>query len=128
MTVIDSLKFDAQGLIPVITQDAETGEVLMFAWMNREAVQRTLETGKATYWSRSRGKFWVKGESSGHTQQVQGLYVDCDQDVLLMKVTQMGAACHDGYRSCFYREIPQGNGPLKTIAERLVDPAEVYKS
>ena len=128
MTVIDSLKFDAQGLIPVITQDAETGEVLMFAWMNREAVQRTLETGKATYWSRSRGKFWVKGESSGHTQQVQGLYVDCDQDVLLMKVTQVGAACHDGYRSCFYREIPREDGPLKTIAERLVDPAEVYKS
>ncbi len=128
MTAIDSLKFDAQGLIPVITQDAETGEVLMFAWMNREAVQRTLETGRATYWSRSRGKFWVKGESSGHTQQVQGLYVDCDRDVLLMKVTQVGAACHDGYRSCFYRELKKDSEELTVIAERLVDPADVYKS
>jgi len=87
---IEQLKFNEQGLIPAIVQDAKTGEVLMMAWMNREALQRTIETGKATYWSRSRQKFWVKGETSGHFQEVEAVYVDCDADVVLLKVRQEG--------------------------------------
>lgn len=96
-------KFDASGLIAAIAQDAETGEVLMLAWMNAEALARTLETGRATYWSRSRGEIWVKGDTSGHTQEVLELRVDCDQDAVLLKVRQTGGACHTGRDSCFYR-------------------------
>lgn len=106
---IEGLRFDGNGLIPAIAQDAETGEVLMMAWMNREAIVRTLETGRATYWSRSRQSFWVKGETSGHTQQVKRVSVDCDQDVLLLQIEQVGAACHENYRSCFFRDVtPDG--------------------
>ncbi|MDV7145104.1 phosphoribosyl-AMP cyclohydrolase [Tropicimonas sp. TH_r6] len=100
-----SLRFDAQGLIPAIAQDPETGEVLMMAWMNEEAVRRTLETGKVTYWSRSRKSFWVKGESSGHTQKLIDLRVDCDRDCLLVMVEQIGPACHTNRRSCFFTAI-----------------------
>ena len=96
-------KFDASGLVAAIAQDAETGEVLMLAWMNAEALARTLETGRATYWSRSRGEIWVKGETSGHTQEVVEVRVDCDQDAVLLKVRQTGGACHTGRESCFYR-------------------------
>src|SRR5579859_7519355 len=103
--VIASLKFNADGLIPAIVQDARSSEVLMMAWMNAEAVRLTIETGFATYWSRSRGQFWVKGETSGHVQRVQSISVDCDQDTLLLRVLQTGAACHENYRSCFYRDI-----------------------
>lgn len=127
MQFIEQLKFNEQGLIPAIVQDAETGEVLMMAWMNREALQRTIETGKATYWSRSRRKFWVKGESSGHFQCVEGVYVDCDADTVLLKVRQEGAACHEGYRSCFFRQVDPQSGSLQIVAERLVDPNEVYR-
>ncbi|MCS6950755.1 MAG: phosphoribosyl-AMP cyclohydrolase [bacterium] len=126
MEFIERLKFNEQGLIPAIVQDAENGDVLMMAWMNREALQRTLETGKATYWSRSRQKFWVKGETSGHFQEVQGVYIDCDADVVLLKVRQKGAACHEGYRSCFFRRVDAETGELQVVLERLVDPEEVY--
>ncbi|MGQ9488615.1 MAG: phosphoribosyl-AMP cyclohydrolase [Armatimonadota bacterium] len=126
MQFIEQLKFNEQGLIPAIVQDAETGEVLMMAWMNREALQRTIETGKATYWSRSRQKFWVKGETSGHFQEVRGVYIDCDADTVLLKVKQAGAACHEGYRSCFFRRVNAEEGGLEIIAERLVNPNEVY--
>lgn len=101
--------FNADGLIAAIAQDADTGEVLMMAWMNAAALQATLETGRVTYWSRSRGALWVKGETSGHVQHLVELRVDCDQDAVLMKVTQAGGACHTGRRSCFYRAAgPQG--------------------
>jgi phosphoribosyl-AMP cyclohydrolase len=96
-------KFDASGLVAAIAQDAETGEVLMLAWMNAEALARTLDSGRATYWSRSRGEIWVKGETSGHTQEVVEVRVDCDQDAVLLKVRQTGGACHTGRESCFYR-------------------------
>jgi phosphoribosyl-AMP cyclohydrolase len=113
------------GLISAIAQDATTGEVLMVAWMNREAYEETLQTGRAVYYSRSRGRLWRKGEESGHAQQVRSMYVDCDADAVLLKVEQVGAACHEGYRSCFFRQITTEG--LKVIAERLVNPAEVYK-
>lgn len=100
-------KFNADGLIAAIAQDAGSGEVLMLAWMNAEALSATLETGRATYWSRSRGALWVKGETSGHVQEVVELRVDCDQDAVLMKVHQTGGACHTGRASCFYRLADQ---------------------
>jgi len=96
-------KFDAEGLVAAIAQDAETGEVLMLAWMNAEALQQTIDTGRAVYWSRSRNALWRKGDTSGHEQHVVEIRVDCDQDAVLLKVRQTGAACHTGRRSCFYR-------------------------
>ena len=113
------------GLLPAIAQDADSGRVLMMAWMNRQAWQETLATGQATYYSRSRGRLWRKGESSGHRQRVIQIRVDCDADTILLQVQQEGAACHEGYQSCFFRRInPDGNA---TIAdERLVDPTSVY--
>lgn len=98
-------RFDANGLIAAIAQDADTGEVLMLAWMNADALQQTMRTGRATYWSRSRGEIWVKGETSGHTQEVIEIRIDCDQDAVLLKVRQTGGACHTGRESCFYRRI-----------------------
>ena len=103
-----SLKYDDKGLVPCIAQDAATGEVLMFAWMNAASVARTLETGKVTYWSRSRQAFWVKGESSGHHQRLVELRIDCDRDCLLAVVAQEGPACHTNRRSCFYTAIRDG--------------------
>jgi len=126
MNVLDTVKFDAQGLAPAIAQDAETGEVLMVAWMNREALSRTIATRRATYWSRSRQEFWVKGATSGHLQHVREVRVDCDADVILLKVEQEGAACHNGYRSCFYRAVADDGETLETVDARLVDPASVY--
>ena len=102
------LKYNDAGLIPAIAQDAETGEVLMMAWMNAESVAQTLETGRVTYWSRSRAKFWIKGETSGHVQELVEMRVDCDRDCLLMKINQTGAACHTNRRSCFYTAIEDG--------------------
>jgi phosphoribosyl-AMP cyclohydrolase len=102
---LDQLRFDANDLIPAIIQDHANGQVLMMAWMNRASLERTLETGLCTYWSRSRQKFWVKGETSGHVQHVKNVSVDCDQDCLLITVEQVGAACHDNYRTCFYRDL-----------------------
>ena len=103
-----TLKFDAQGLIPCIAQDADTGDVLMLAWMNAQAVAQTLATGRVTYWSRSRAAFWVKGESSGHTQALVELRLDCDRDCLLALVRQTGPACHTNRRSCFYTALRDG--------------------
>lgn len=114
------------GLLPAIAQDAQTGEVLMLAWMNREAFDQTRLSGQAVYYSRSRGRLWRKGEESGHTQHVVGIYVDCDADTILLKVKQQGAACHEGYKSCFFRQIDGER--VKVVAERLVDPEEVYHS
>jgi phosphoribosyl-AMP cyclohydrolase len=113
------------GLLPAIAQDATTGEVLMVAWMNAQAYDQTLRTGQAVYYSRSRGRLWRKGEESGHVQTVRAIYVDCDADTILLKVDQVGVACHEGFRSCFFRQVtPQG---LLVIAHRQIDPAQVYQ-
>ena len=113
------------GLIPVIAQDAETKETLMLAWMNREAWDASLESGKAVYWSRSRNRLWRKGEESGNEQIIKRIYLDCDRDAVLLEVEQIGeAACHTGRRSCFFREI--SNGKEHIISEPLFDPSEVY--
>ncbi len=115
-----------QGLVPVVTQDWQTNEILMVAYMNREAWLNTLTTGKATYWSRSRNSLWIKGESSGNVQHVKEIYIDCDEDTVLLKVEQVGgAACHTGYRSCFYRRLEDGE--IKIQGDRLFNPEEVYK-
>lgn len=103
-----SLKFDAAGLIPAIAQDAQNGDVLMMAWMNAQSIERTLETGRVTYWSRSRQSFWAKGESSGHVQTLIEMRIDCDRDCLLLKVEQAGPACHTNRRSCFYTAVRDG--------------------
>ena len=117
--ILDQLKFDDQGLIPAILQDAENGEILMFAFMNRESLKKTLETKLATYWSRSRQKLWVKGETSGHTQEVREVFYDCDADCLLLKIKQNVAACHTGYRSCFFRKLE--NGKIVTVGEKVFE-------
>lgn len=119
MSALEGLKFDENGLIPAIIQDVENNQVLMMAWMNAASLQQTIESGLCTYWSRSRQKFWVKGESSGHTQKVHSISVDCDQDCLLIRVTQVGAACHDFYRSCFYRDVQ--DGALVVNSEKVVE-------
>ena len=124
MIEIDFKKGD--GLVPVIVQDHETGEVLMLAYMNDLSWKKTLKTGKATYWSRSRNELWVKGETSGHVQLVKEILVDCDADTLLLKVSQVGgAACHTGYRSCFYRKV--SNEVTEVIGELVFKPEDVYK-
>ena len=116
----------ANGLVPAIAQDAATGQVLMLAWMNQEAYEETLRTGRAVYYSRSRGKLWRKGEESGHTQEVREIYIDCDADTILLKVHQIGgAACHEGYASCFFRRVD--GDKLQVIGERVFDPKAVYK-
>ena len=128
-------KFGADGLIPCITTDHLTNEVLMFAFMNAESLALTLATGKASYWSRSRNKLWVKGEDSGNAQLVKELRVDCDQDVILLKVDNVGgASCHNGYKSCFYRKLAPGataadatSLQLELVGRPLFDPATVYK-
>jgi phosphoribosyl-AMP cyclohydrolase len=115
-----------EGLVPVVAQDHATGEVLMLAYMNREAWMKTIETGKATYWSRSRKALWLKGETSGHVQLVREIRIDCDSDTLLLKVEQMGkAACHTGHRSCFHRKWTGDD--FQADGERIFDPREVYK-
>lgn len=112
------------GLLPAIAQDAETGEVLMLAWMNEEAWQETLATKRAVYYSRSRKKLWRKGEESGHVQQLIDARIDCDADAILLKVTQAGAACHEGYRSCFFRSAADSG--FEVVESRLKDPAAIY--
>ena len=122
--VLAELRFDKDGLVPAVAQQHDTGEVLMLAWMNREAVTRTLETGCVHYWSRSRNALWRKGERSGQHQRLVELRIDCDGDALLLLVDQTGVACHTGRRSCFFRAA--GEGALLTIAEPLVTPGELY--
>lgn len=125
MSFLESLKFDDKGLIVAMAVDHVTNEVLMVAYMNRESLQATLDTGQATYWSRSRQKLWLKGESSGHLQHVKYLRTDCDRDALLVGIEQIGVACHTGRRSCFYHELQ--DGAWQVISEPEVDPDEVYK-
>lgn len=122
--VLDQLAFNEQGLITAIAQQADTGEVLMLAWMNRESLEITLKEGRACYWSRSRNQLWRKGESSGQVQQLKAIRVDCDGDALLLLVDQQGPACHTGRRSCFYFDL---NGErLEVLTEPLIDPASLY--
>ena len=117
---------DEHALLPAIAQDSTTGQVLMLAYMNRAAYEETLRTGRAVYYSRSRGQLWRKGEQSGNVQQVDAVLVDCDADTILLRVRQQGgAACHEGYASCFFRQVDQ-QGELHTIAERVVDPNDLY--
>lgn len=114
------------GLLPAIAQDAQSGQVLMLAYMNQQAYEETLRTGQAVYWSRSRNRLWRKGEQSGHVQHVQRVLLDCDADTILLQVQQQGAACHEGFRSCFFRQVTDDG--LQQIEPRLVDPQDVYKS
>ena len=123
---VETLKYDANGLIPALIQDHQDGAILMVAWMNKASLLDTLKTGKTHFWSRSRQKYWMKGEESGNVQNVKQTFYDCDNDVLLFKVEQVGeAACHTGHRSCFYMEVtPEG---LKDSGKMVFDPAKVYK-
>ena len=122
--LVAELRFDADGLVPAIAQQHDTGEVLMVAWMNEAAIRETLRTGRVCYWSRSHGKLWRKGESSGQVQALHEFLLDCDGDTLLLKVAQTGVACHTGRRSCFFRAFRDGR--LRTIAEVVVDPDTLY--
>jgi phosphoribosyl-AMP cyclohydrolase len=129
MTWLDEVKWDRDGLVPAIAQERGTGDVLMFAWMNREALARTVETGRAVYWSRSRKKLWSKGEESGHVQQVHELRLDCDNDVVLLEITQLGhepgIACHTGRHSCFFQKLVDGQ--WTAVEPVLKDPETIYK-
>ncbi len=129
MSWLDTVRWDAQGLVPVIAQEASSGDVLMFAWMNREALQQTAELGRAVYFSRSRNKLWFKGEESGHVQTVHEIRLDCDQDVILLRVTQTGhepgIACHTGRHSCFFSVLDNGN--WKVSEPILKDPRTIYR-
>ncbi|MDP2133284.1 MAG: phosphoribosyl-AMP cyclohydrolase [Sulfuritalea sp.] len=125
-TWLDQIAWDAQGLVPAIAQDAASGEVLMFAWMNREALELTAESGQAVYWSRSRARLWRKGEESGHAQKVLELRIDCDKDVVLLKIEQVGGiACHTGRRSCFFSRLETSG--WQDVEPVLKDPKEIYK-
>ncbi|MDE0299223.1 MAG: phosphoribosyl-AMP cyclohydrolase [Candidatus Poribacteria bacterium] len=126
MEILDELKFDQSGLIPAIIQDDESNEVLMVAFMNRHALQKTLDSGRVCFWSRSRQEYWIKGETSGHTQTVKSVAYDCDGDALLIKVEQKGGACHVGYRSCFFREVSSDGVSSRIVGEKVFDPDEVY--
>lgn len=128
MKLLDMIKFDSQGLVPAIAQDDATGDVLMMAWMNRESLEETVRTKRAVYWSRSRRKLWRKGEESGNMQEVKSIHVDCDADVVLLRVDQIGdAACHTGHRTCFYRAVTDGGNGFKEKNDIIFDPKEVYK-
>ncbi len=123
--LLDQCKFDDRGFITAIAQDYQTGEILMVAFMNREALEQTLERKLACYWSRSREKLWVKGETSGHFQKIKEIVVDCDMDAVVLKVEQTGGACHMGYRSCFYRQVEE-DGSLSVTGEKVFDKGDVY--
>lgn len=126
MSFIDKLKFNSDGLIPAIVQDESDGRVLMMAWMNEASLRQTIETGKTHFWSRSRQKFWMKGESSGHTQTVRDIAFDCDGDTLLVRVAQIGAACHEGYRSCFFRSVGVDGSAERITESQLETPEQIY--
>ncbi|MFA5293710.1 MAG: phosphoribosyl-AMP cyclohydrolase [Phycisphaerae bacterium] len=120
-------KFDSNGLITAISQDSKTGQILMVAYMNKEALDLTIQTGNAVFFSRSRKKLWKKGEESGHVQKVKQILADCDQDCLILKVEVDQGQCHVGFQSCFYRALKKGTSELEFIAEKVYDPAEAYK-
>ena len=125
MSALEQTQFDSQGLIPAIAQDFETGEILMFAWMNKESLALTIEKKQAVYYSRSRKKLWFKGEESGHTQLIKEIYTDCDNDVILLKVEQIGGiACHTGRKSCFFQKLDKSDWLI--IADVLKDPKDIY--
>jgi len=125
VNALEKIRFDEKGLIPAIAQDFETGEILMFAWMNEEALLLTIEKQQAIYYSRSRKKLWFKGEESGHTQLIKEIYTDCDDDVILLKVVQTGGiACHTGRKSCFFQKLD--NDKWQTITKVLKDPKDIY--
>jgi phosphoribosyl-AMP cyclohydrolase len=124
---LDDLKWDAAGLVPAVVQDADSGEVLMMAWMDRDALRRTLETGQTHFYSRSRRSLWHKGGTSGHVQHVAEVRVDCDGDVLLIRARQVGGACHEGYRSCFFRRVDE-HGRLEVTVTPVFAPEQVYRS
>ena len=126
MSVLDQLRFNADGLIPAIVQEQSTGRVLMMAWMNRASLEKTLETGKTWFWSRSRQKYWMKGESSGHVQVIKDIAFDCDGDTLLLQVEQAGAACHEGYKSCFFRSLREGGTASAITEAQLETPEAIY--
>ena len=126
MSFYDQLKFTADGLIPAIIQEQSTGRVLMMAWMNRASLESTIATGKTHFWSRSRQKFWMKGESSGHVQVVKDIAFDCDGDTLLIQVEQTGAACHEGFKSCFFRSIEGDGATWQETEPRLETPEQIY--
>ena len=126
MEILNQLKTDQNGLIPAIIQDDENKEVLMVGYMNREAVRKTLESGRVCFWSRSRQEYWIKGETSGHTQTVRTVAFDCDTDALLIKVEQKGGACHTGYRSCFFREVSPDGNSTRIVGDKVFDPNAVY--
>jgi phosphoribosyl-AMP cyclohydrolase len=126
MSCYDKLKFNADGLIPAIVQEQATGRVLMMAWMNRASLEKTIESGKTHFWSRSRQKFWMKGESSGHTQTVRDIAFDCDGDTLLIQVEQVGAACHEGYQSCFFRSMQENGAAFRITEAQLETPEQIY--
>ena len=123
----ENFKYNDQGLMPVIIQDADNGEVLMLAYMDKTAVERTLREKRTVFYSRSRQKYWVKGESSGHTQDVQQVLTDCDKDTLLVRVKQHGGACHLGYRSCFVHELDDQGAIINVTQEKVFDPEKIYK-
>jgi phosphoribosyl-AMP cyclohydrolase len=127
MSFFDNLKFTEDGLIPAIIQEAGTKRVLMMAWMNRASLETTLKTGKTHFWSRSRKKFWMKGEESGHTQTVKDIAFDCDGDTLLIQVDQIGAACHEGFKSCFFRSVEGDGSHFKVTEAQLQKPEDIYK-
>ena len=126
MSFIEKLKFNADGLIPAIVQERTTGRVLMMAWMNKASLETTMTTGRTHFWSRSRQKFWMKGESSGHVQMVKDIAFDCDGDTLLIQVEQVGSACHEGYQSCFFRSVGAAGNTVRITEPQLETPAEIY--
>lgn len=128
MNILDKIKWDANEMVPMVAQDEKTRDILMVGWANREAMEKTINTGLATYWSRSRDTLWTKGESSGNTLDVKELWFDCDIDTVIALVEPHGAACHEGYQSCFYRRLEpiSTEGELVVHGERLFDPKEVY--
>ncbi len=127
MSFYDQLKWTADGLIPAIVQEFGTGRVLMMAWMNRASLESTVATGKTHFWSRSRKKFWMKGEESGHVQIVKDIAFDCDGDTLLIQVEQTGAACHEGFKSCFFRSVETDGQAFKITEQQLLKPDQIYK-
>ncbi len=126
MSFYEKLKFNSDGLIPAIVQEQSTGRVLMMAWMNKASIEMTISTGKTHFWSRSRQKFWMKGESSGHVQVVKDIAFDCDGDTLLILVEQTGAACHEGYKSCFFRSVNLPGNTFKITEKQLETPENIY--